>query len=379
MLFAGVLWLIVYNINNPLESRNVEVDIVFLNEASLAANNLKVTNDYRRQVTAQISGRKSQLDQTLQRDLRAMADFSTVTNEGTEFIRVESIQYLGEQNIRYVIREDDRINLVVEKIVTGDYPIRIEATGQPEEQYHLVGITVRPENYSVKETDSLIGRIDHAVVRVDLEGNKGNSTRRIYTEIYGKDGRIINELSNYFIVDVTIEVAKEVPVIPSTIGSLPADHVVVSLMAIPEKILVSGPASELGPLESVRTENIDLGGQTEPFSATVRLTTIPQNSRVVGRSDIMEVSVYVEKLAERTFTFTRNEIEVRYADTTGTYSYVITEPTISFVLKGRRLHVNEIEKSQLNPYIDVAGMKDETRLIPVRISVPENTLQVNYP
>ncbi|MFO7636525.1 MAG: hypothetical protein R6W96_04375, partial [Clostridia bacterium] len=126
-------------------------------------------------------------------------------------------------------------------------------------------------------------------------------------------------------------------------------------------------------------ENIDLGGQTEPFSATVRLTTIPQNSRVVGRSDIMEVSIYVEKLAERTFTFTRNEIEVRYADTTGTYSYVITEPTVSFVLKGRRLHVNEIEKSQLNPYIDVAGMKDETRLIPVRISVPENTLQVNYP
>lgn len=377
VVIAILFWFMVYTNENPIESRQITINLTPINESSLTSDNLRILNEYETEVDITIRGRKSEIDQVSASDFIAYLDFSTIQNEFAEFISITGFDYLGDNNIIPEITGSGRVGISIDRIIAGEIPIKVNVLGETAEGFFLVGDPVlHPPSFVVTDIKSLVSEISSAEVTVDVTGMKGTEVERAFCVVYDADGNEITELKNDTAVDITINIAKNVPIEVKLEGVPAEDHIATGSIPEPTHVMVSGSEEELSMIEKVSTLPVNIENANESFEATTGLQTLPVGVGYVGSGEVL-VSVDIEALQEKTIVFSPFNINFRYGLNNKDYDILTSE--IELVIKGRQGILDTITESTVIAYIDVANASDGELSMPLRFENLDNVEQVTFP
>lgn len=379
ILIAIVIWGLVYNSSNPVESIKLTVPIFVVNQSAPQLVNLQVMNDYEKSVVIEIRGRTTELVQVNTSDFIVQYDFASISDENITELNYLKFEYLGANAIDYKIVNDGKLYIDIERLSVLEKKISVKLQGEPAYGYSIVSTTYTPENFSIKDVNSLITDIKLAIVNIDVSGIKGNTNIRKYCEFYDEDGNEIIELNEFISVDVTIEVARNIEVNTAIFGVTDPEFLVVSHTSQPSVVRVSGPEEALSSIEFLTAESISVSGETKSFVTKASIINLPVGCQLIGGSNVVDVAVVLEQLVTKEFVFNKSEIKFIQEDPYGNYSYTILDDSISITLKGQNSELQELTNSALAPYISVKSLQDNVILLPLEINVPLGVKQVSFP
>jgi YbbR domain-containing protein len=143
---------------------------------------------------------------------------------------------------------------------------------------------------------------------------------------------------------------RSLPIEPTFLGRPPAGYTVYGTEITPEVLSVAGPASQVADLEVLRTSPISLEGRTAPFVTRVGVVLERPWIRVTEPRPL-EVRVVVDARAtERRL----EDLPVRIVGAAGPATVV--PETLDVTLSGPPTILDRLERSQVRPVVDVAGL-----------------------
>ncbi len=272
------LWVVVDNINDPLDSEtfyNVPVEII---NADLVTNEGKVYDvlDGTDVVNVTVRGKKSLLSYVAKEDIRAVADMSELTFMNTIGIKVSSTRSNSDLDFKTNI---DSVKLSIENMRGDQKPINITIAGEPAEGY-VIG-EAKPSQNVVRITgpESLMEQIDHVEAVISVNGYSSDINTSAELKLYNAENK---EIRNSAIkmnittvnVAVTILATKIVP-LSFVVPDEPAPGYVLSgePFSMPETVTIAGRSSVLDSISKIVVSDpaLSVDDRTENMTAVVNV------------------------------------------------------------------------------------------------------------
>ena len=305
VLGSFLLWLIVVNINDPVDYQTftgVQVEII---NADAITDEGKVYEilDNTNVITVRVAAKRSVLDTLSREKIRAVADLSEVTITNTVSIKLSTNKY--NSSIESIDSNTEYLRLNIEDVKRKQLVIDTVTTGTPANGY-LIGTVSSDQNLvRLSGPESVIAKISSAQVVVDVSGMKENISTSAELRLYDADGKqIVNDSITANITSVNVNVSilatKTVPIVYQTMGT-PAEgyDLTGEIIGTPEEIVIAGSQSQLDKITVIEVPEtaLNVTGQTENMTVLLNITDYLPSGVILGDKNF-KGSVSVEVMIE---------------------------------------------------------------------------------
>lgn len=369
VLIAILFWLWVYNNSNPFTSttfRNIPLKIE--NEDFLTDNGYIVKNKYRSTIDITIRGRQEAIDKVRSTDFEATLDFSQIKSLSDTSLKIEG-PFCTQKDVVIESFQPGTIDIQLARNKSNNFPVDLVNNITMKPGYKLLRTVLKPDNITIVNEEAVIDSVGSIRAVLDIKDLDRNITRKVDCRVYNKEDKEITGMSGNLSVEVSVEVAKEVPVILVTKGK-PADDFIETLRLVtPEKVLITGPYEQLSRINELKTEPIDIDNIKQNFSATP-VIKLPEGIKFAEEEKAITASITVEKLALKDLSISKSDLRLINAPGDGLLNYEILTQSASIQLKGRMSELSGISLESLLPGLDVAGLAEGTHKLPLNIMLP---------
>ena len=379
---AFILWLVVYNIDDPKKTKTYTTNVTVENAAVVTDMNkcyevLNGTNT----VTFSVTGKRSELDKLDDTDFTAVADMNRliVSADGDKAsvpIEINTKRSFGALSIN---SKNKYLELSLEDLMSRRYMISADTSGKVAEGYALGEVTVtNPNVLNVSGPASLVKKVDKVVATIDVDGMSSNLTDNVIPILYDADGKEVDTtrltLSNTTVtISAKILSVKEVPLVFSTSGKPYGEYRVVEISSAPDTVKLKGTSSILNPLVSLEIPSsvINVSGAKEDVKTTIDITEyLPEGVELVNSSDAsVTVTVRIEAYASRTYQLCSAGIRVEGLD--DNYDLTFDSPDISVVVSALQEDLEKLKQTDMHATIDVSGLSEGTHQVELILKLDE--------
>ena len=379
---AFILWLVVYNIDDPKKTKTYTTNVTVENAAVVTDMNkcyevLNGTNT----VTFSVTGKRSELDKLDDTDFTAVADMNRliVSADGDKAsvpIEINTKRSFGALSIN---SKNKYLELSLEDLMSRRYMISADTSGKVAEGYALGEVTVtNPNVLNVSGPASLVKKVDKVVATIDVDGMSSNLTDNVIPILYDADGKEVDTtrltLSNTTVtISAKILSVKEVPLVFSTSGKPYGEYRVVEISSAPDTVQLKGTSSILNPLVSLEIPSsvINVSGAKEDVKTTIDITEyLPEGVELVNSSDAsVTVTVRIEAYASRTYQLSSAGIRVEGLD--DNYDLTFDSPDISVVVSALQEDLEKLKQTDMHATIDVSGLSEGTHQVELILKLDE--------
>jgi len=312
LIFAGLLWLVVMNVYDPVVDSAPfrDIPVTVLNE-EIVTNYGKVYQilDETETITVTVRARRSVLSGITSGDIVATADFNQMQFDSLVPITVTVEGYEGQ--IESATAMPANLQIQLDDIMRNTFPLTVNITGTPREGYVIGETTTNPNTVTIRGPEALVSSISRAVARVDVSGISSTVELPAELVLYDEDGDVLSQstLSNNLgdqglMVAIQVLNTKNVRLSFSTYGEVTEGYVLSELSSEPTTILVAGTNEDLRWLTEIviPPEAIDITTITgrEELSIDIR-PFLPEGITLVDENaNYVVVSIFVEQLGRRT-------------------------------------------------------------------------------
>ena len=373
LFFAALLWFLVTNINDPVDSvRFSNISVSLRNTSSITDNNkvYEVLDGSDTISTVTVYAPRSIVDSLNRDNIVAVADLDNTTNidgEYTVAIQLSTNKYSNQ--IQSVIGSTDSVRLNIEDRASKTLAISATTSGSLAEGYILGDIVTDQNQIRISGAQSVVESVDSASVNVEVTGYTTNIGTNAEIHLYDADGNEISKdklkvSSTSVGVNVTILATKRVPVTYQVTG-VPAEGYAATgvVEADPDTVLLAGRMSVLSGIEeiSVSDTSLDITGRTGDLKATIDLSGYLPGNVTFGDEDfngIATVVAYIEETSEKTMDIPYSQIEIEGIP--DGYRAVLDEnDTFNITIKGLSDVVNSVKVSDVSGTVDMDKMTRE--------------------
>ena len=280
MLMSAViaigLWAYVVTVVSP-ESEEIyrDIPVVINGESLLNERGFIITGEKAPQVTMlKLYGNRSDLRKLNSRNITIVMDVSRITETG-EVELTYSISYPGDipgGSIQVMEQMPERIQVRVSEKKSAKVPVRVEYVGKVPEQFIVDKLNqeVLYDTVTVEGPAEVIETIDHAKIKVDLEGKTETINRSYQYTLCDAQGEPVNassvttniaEIPLKLVIQMVKEVKLSVKVVPG--GGANSNNTVIDLS--PLSIQVAGNELLLQDLDVLELGTIQLGECEDGF------------------------------------------------------------------------------------------------------------------
>ena len=377
-LVAVVVWLMVNTTLNPPKETTINSTLRVINRQALTEKQLVLINEnYQNSIDIHIKGRQEDLNKLSKRDFDAVLDFSKVNSVEDTTIQLD-LPNFDLPNITITRIEPEEIAIELENLQYRMLDIDVELVGTPAPGFVCTGFTYSPMTEQFTDRESLISQIAKVKAIVDVGGLTGNETFRPQCQILDFDGEELRGIGRPIIVDVRVEISKEVPIVPDVTGKPESDYYVVSEVVVPQTVLISGTKDSLEKINEIYTDVLNIDKARQNVSAT-RTLIVPDTVRISTKSMKAEVdiSVLIERQKYTSITLKREQIETVSSSADRGYRFYIVQDEITLLLKGKKNDIDQLKQEDVNAIVDVTGLMVGTHSVPVIITLPNGILNIN--
>lgn len=368
LVFAAILWLLVTNINDPIDSvpyNNIPVKITHTELLKAERKVYEVLDGTDVISRVVVRAPRSVLGKISANNIVATADFNDLSSLDT--IRIDlSVNNVNAGDIASITGSIDIIKLNIEEEREVSLPITPTTSGDLEAGYTIGEITTNQNYVRITGPLSLVGKVAKAEADTDIS-LAAQATGDINTDadikLYDKTGNEVfsSRISqNIKTVQVRIPIlqTKTVPV-NYTITGTPGEgfRKTGETEISPKSFLVAGKSNVIRNIYNIEIPEtlLDIAGSTEDYTQTVDITPyLPEGIRLENHPDgLATITVFIEQEISRTVTLKEEKIRISNMPDgyRGSFSGIDGETAITLV--GLQKDLNLIANAELSGEINV--------------------------
>ncbi len=383
VVFAFILWLVVYNIDDPNKTVRFTTNVTVENESAITDMNkcyevLNGTNT----ITFSVTAKRSVINKLEDTDFTATADMNRMimdSDNKSARVPIEVTSRRSNSSLKYN-GKNQYLEISLDDLVSRRFMITADTTGQVADGYALGEVTVtNPNVLNVTGPAAVVDQIDSVVATIDVEGMSMNLSDNVLPVFYDADGNEIDTTRlKYNNTTVTISAkilrVKEIPLSFSTTGSPSGDYRVVEITSDPVNIQIKGSASVLNPIMSlaIPAEVLNVSGAREDITTTIDITEyLPDGVELVDAADAtVTVTVRIETYQSKTFTINTNDITVNGLE--DGYELAFEQDAVTVTISGLQNDLNKLNVADLVAAIDVSGLEEGLHQVNLVLTLDED-------
>ncbi len=370
VLFALILWLIVYNIDDPTKTKTFTTTVSVVNDDVIKdLNKCYKVQEGNGSVTFTVTAKRSVLDKLSENDFVAVADMKENLvidkDEKTASIKID-ISCLEDADSIKVGGGDKYLKLDLENLVTKTFAVSAAHTGTPAESYAIGDVYVTSqEMIEVSGPASEVRKIAKVIATVDVEGMSQDFNDKVYPTLISEDGAIVDttnlELSSTMVtVFVQVLKMKEVPIKLDTSGNPAAGSMVTGVSCSQETVTIIGKAEDVDNITEIKVPSslLDVSGKDEDFSVSFEVSSyLPDNVRLLDGDELeLEITVHIEKYESRSYTIPVGNISLK--GLSEEYEALFPNGEITVAISASVKKLEELNVEDILGSIDLSGLKE---------------------
>lgn len=393
-LFAVTLWLVVTNINDPIDSLRVSDVPVTIKNTDLITERgqvYEVLNGTDMIDTVTIYAPRSVIDTLDESNVVATADMAELSSLDTIAIRLSTNKY--NDKLESISGNIDRVELKIEDKQTRSLPIRANVSGEVREGYMLGDVSTEQNLLRISGPKSVVSQIATVQADVDVSGFTSNIGTDADLRLYDANGNEINAAGlerNISRVRVNVEIleTKTVPVNFAVSGE-PADGYRLTGESESTKgsVVIAGRSAIVKNLDSIEIPEgvIDVTDATEDVVTQVNLKEYLPDGVRLAEADfdgVAEITVFVGQEIRRTLSVRVEDI--RISGIPAGFEAVITDPEeyCNIALLGLIGEFQAVSLSDLGVSVDLADWLEREEIeevqsgyyqVPITVDLPEDS------
>ena len=233
----------------------------------------------------------------------------------------------------------------------------------------LVVVGQRPEFVDIRVSGprTLLGQVSGKKIALDLAGVRpGPSSFRVSMELLNlpRGVKLLRVTPSVISLDIARMIKRVVPVRVDLIGQPPFGYTIGEVEVSPSTVEVSGPAPQVGKLQAVMTESVDMSRVTQ---------TVTRDLGILSE-DGEFVSYNVEKararIEVREVVVTREFRHLRVDVKNAAYRLPQTPFLVDVWLRGPQRIVDKLQLADGEVFVDANGKGPEEATLPVTVLLP---------
>ncbi|MBO5197442.1 MAG: hypothetical protein J6B85_02860 [Lachnospiraceae bacterium] len=371
LVLAFLLWIIVMNVSDPVETKEFEdIPVKVINEEAIADAEKVYTIVSGSTVDITVKGPQSIVRSLSASNFTAIADLSKTSVVGAVLIDVKApSKYEDKLTITTGKRNDEVLIISMEDKKTDDFRVNVRTVDEPSTNYYVMpGSEASPKMVSVTGAASKIDDIKEVVAEVSVQWKSASFVRSVELKAYNAYGYEVEGVefdTEQVEVAVNIVPTKEIEVKVVPEGNAAYGYAVAEIKNDPEVITIAGEQSAIDEYSVFRpvfnisgqsgdSENhimegeIDLEADFGDELADKGIVFVDTNTKV-------SVRVTFQKEARQRLWLTAGDIEIRNVpenleatiDLEGSYTKLIE--VIGYSGAG------SLTVADIKPYIDLSG------------------------
>ena len=390
LLIAVVIWYVVVDLNDPVETTTFPVKVTVENEGYI--NNGKMNyyiDDAYKTVNVFLKANRSTLKHITADNITVTADLTQNVDMDLDPVMVPLSATCSGVPQSGITLSRSTIPITIETIATNTFPVIVDTGGSsPSQEYEVGSMTPNPDQVVISGPKSIINQIDSVIARTDVTGLTRSSTRRAALVLLDKNSEEISQdtieddltfeggIPN---ISVSVELWRrrsDIPLYVSYSGAPAAGYHVESISVTPDTITVVGDADALKELAqnggslTLDPEMISVEGADADVTAEIDLESIlPENMRIAENTpDMAAVTITILSNETKEISLDVDDIAVNGLASNLAVSYGQTELQVRIVGSGSR--ISTLTGKDLGASIDLADLEVGEYTVPVSFTLP---------
>lgn len=381
--FAFILWLVVYNLNDPVKTKTFTTTVTVTGRDSVVDKGLWPTiKDSEKTISFSVSGKRSYLNELDDSDFYANVDLANIIVDKDDTNKASVKVDIGCTKYRHSITfngGDHMLPLSVEKYMQKQFEVKVSLDGSLSGEKALGNKPqANPKVVKIGGPESIVSTIASANVNIKVDDNTIISDNQItdrgdLTLIDDNGDEIdISKLdvdSQYQSIAVTVDVlsTKEVPIKCTTTGG----KSVLGVELSEESVMLKGNAEALNNITSIDVGPIDISGATDDISTSVDLTGYLPDGVFIVNSSKAKLSIDIKIETNATSTMTLNSSNITYDGLEEGYTLTFVTDKSSVIVSGTQSDIDTLSGTTLKGKIDVTGLGTGTHTVTVKPNLDE--------
>lgn len=376
-LFAIVLWLYVMSEVNPETNITLnDLQVELLNVEEIKDSGLVVIGQEDFTVNARISGRRNEVYKVSRDDIRITADLRGF-QQGVNSIPLEISQPV---NVTSVEISPQQIKVNLDKVVKNQKTVEIEAKGDTELGYDVGDMVITPNEVLVEGPESKVNSVAKVIGEIDIEKAKKNIRANIPIKAVDKEGNVINGVNvktTYVNVFAPIQKVRNVTIKPQIEGQVRDGYKITGIEVAPKLVLLKGKEEVVQSYSEVLTQPLNIDDLDHTIKSKVNLI-LPENIETPQLTDLPEITVNVEKIESKEFTFAPNQISVNNLRDTLTTNIEELDLSIKVKVNDVRSVLEDLKRSDLEVVIDAGELERGIHRVDINVNtdIPINDIEI---
>lgn len=357
IVLAFLTWLLIVQYEDPMITETFNNIIVEKYNVDVITSEKK-SIEYKEgeTVSVVVRGKRSIVDEMTKSDVIAIADLQKKSITGAVDIEIKV-----PESVTVMDKSPTMMMVELENIITVQKEIQYYMEGEPEEGYIYLDPIITPNNVEIEGPESKIGIIKSVLVPVNIDGVTKDVTLFSSLQISDDSNNAITGLVqsiNQVEIQVPIQKLKTVPIYESLGDKVAEGYELVGITLNQKELSVRGETDVIDNLSSLTVSGIDISGYTESITLDINVASIlPSQIYVYNDVSVIQVTLEIEPIVEKTLEVTHNDITVRNIPDGMQFSYT-DDLSYQITFRGISSKLEDVDLNRISPSITLIGLEE---------------------
>lgn len=381
VIASFILWLYIFNVEDPMRERKIVVPVTIVNKDALAQSKLVQIDNQSASISLLIKGNASNVYSVKPSDFKLQSDLNAyVMKKGENNIPVEVKK--SPDNISILNNENLWIKVQLDELKQKSVPVRIGVVGKPKEGYYALDPVLNTDKVEISGAADAVNSVKYAAATCDVKYAGSDVNTSVKLQAQDSFGNVVKDVTispSPIKVTVPIGKVKTVPINVKIQGNTGNGSVPNSIVSNPDKVDVSGDENVIKGISSLDTEPVDLSKIGSSSSIEVKLV-VPKGVKLVNNAGTVELRVNINNEAaassDKSGQKTMN-LNIQVRNLNAGYTASLGSNSVSAVFNGPTNNINSLNGNNISCFVDASSLSEGTHTVNVVVSMPQGVSLVS--
>lgn len=370
---AFMLWLYIYNFENPVMDKVITVPVSIVNQDVLAQSKLSPVIESKAEIKITVRGSVSQINDLNIGEFQLQADLASAgVQKGENKIHVTVEK--KPSDIKVANADSLWIMVNVDEMVEKTVPVKVVLEGEARSGYYVLKPDSEYKEATIQGPSKLVSSVDYAVARCDISDYYKNMNVKTTLQAEATSGTVYKYVQVVpEALDLTVQVKKTKTVAVNV--KLNGDTVssgIKSILPASDKLTIAGDDTQLQSISGIDTETVNISTLNGAKTINAKLV-IPQGIIVIGDTSEVKLNITYAEKAEKTLA-----IPVAIKNLTVDMGATLEQTSVSLTISGTVEAINSITADKIECYVDLNGLLQEgVQQVKATIILPEGISKIS--
>jgi hypothetical protein len=360
VVIAIILWILVVYTYDPVATTNFTLGVDIINGDSIASSGKVYEVIEGDTITIRVKANASLIKNLKASDFKATADVSKLSP--TYHANIDVVCTKSDNVEITIVGSAKLLAVKLEDLVTKQFSVTVEKSGEAKSGYYVGEAIAKPNLITVSGGKTSVEKISVVKVKADIDGANASFNLDGTPVAYDSDGNEITTGSlkfsdNPVSIAVNVYKTKTVSIVVESHGEPYKGYSVQDIDYEPKTVTVAGADKLLSKLTAI-TIPLNIEGKITDVEASINLSDyIEEGIYLVDKDVVINAKCNIVRLGTKEVEILPSDISLNNKSDAFNYEFTGSEK-ITVTLSGLSDKLKNIEKTDIEPYIDLSNIRE---------------------